>query len=528
MKKTSLMLIALSAMSIFSAAQQVNVEWGAPFDSETFISRIIGKDAKSHYAIASRKDALYFERYSSAGDMRQEVSKKIELPKYKGKEQDFEALYQLNSNFLLFTSYYDNDADQFTTTAYPVSRDGVINSAKAVEVFSVEANKKNERGDFNFVLSPDKSKLLVYHNVSLRKKNVLKSVFKVYTDKLDLLNDGAEEIALKDDDKGRNAFSNYTLTNEGAVFMLLEKVAPPDYVKQFTIWAYLQKGGSKKELPIEINNKKAYSMVFTPNESGDLLVSGFYVEKNKKGIFSYEGLAGIFYTRINISSGKIIAENTMAFDRETRALYNNEKQLEKGGMLPADFRPRQIVFDDKGGMIFVAEQYSVSYSQGQGRSTTVYSYGNIMLTSITPEGKISWVKIIRKSQVYVDTRMAIGLGGASIAASVWIPTSSDKTIFLSYLLTVKEGKIHIVYNEDARTAVLTDPNTPGFLKNVNKAIPVHYVVDGSSGNMTRATLLEAKDHDVILRPGITYEVEPGTVIIYGSKKEKDKFGIMKF
>jgi hypothetical protein len=519
------LLVAVFLLTGLSA-QKATVKWGAPLDLETTIQRFLAEENGKFFTLSGRKDDLYLERYNSI-TFKQEFSKKLEIPELEGKEQSIEAVVYLQSRFLLFTSLYDSKLNTFTVHAYSFNSEGVM-SKDSPELFSIEAQSRAEGGDVSFLISEDSTRILVTHYAYFKKEKMQVITMTVLDEKLARVTQAKEEFPRKEDGQ-YHLISNYALNNFGEIFLLHMEITPavkkvPSKTK-YTILSFGVDGKRQKDFPIDLEGKRIDRLSFAFDVNQNLLVSGFYEAKAGNGIFKYSGISGTFFMSIDKNSGEEKAKSFKDFDKDVMESYYEPKQLEKGALLPANFVFREIIQKADGGVVSVYEQYSYSYSSGNGQAVEVTFYGDLLVTNINPDGTIKWVKIIPKRQIFIQRKASVGLGVGFVSASYMFNIKSDQTIYYSYLIAITGDKISFVFNDDPANKDIQPAYDTEVLKKIKGAVPMMVTLT-EGGEISKKTLFAATDFDIIIRPRIAFQSSDTRILIYGSKGDNDKFGVM--
>jgi hypothetical protein len=103
----------------------------------------------------------------------------------------------------------------------------------------------------------------------------------------------------------------------------------------------------------------------------------------------------------------------------------------------------------------------------------------------------------------------------------------DQTIYYSYLLGIKDDKIMVVFNDDPANARIRPAHETATLRKTKGAIPMQVTIT-ESGEASKKTLFGAADTDVVIRPRISFQSSDTRILIYGSKGDPDKFGVITF
>jgi hypothetical protein len=101
-----------------------------------------------------------------------------------------------------------------------------------------------------------------------------------------------------------------------------------------------------------------------------------------------------------------------------------------------NYHLRKIVMRNDGGIIFIGEYFSVQrefyndyYAINSNYVKYFYRYSDLVLFSISHEGKIDWTKVIRKEQVSMN----------------------DDGYYSSFLIGAEKNKMLLVYNDLSRS-----------------------------------------------------------------------------
>jgi hypothetical protein len=525
MKKVFLSLLCLILISSLPA-QKASVNWGPELDLETSIYRFLAETGNNFFVLSGHKDDLYLDRYNSI-TFKQEFSKKLNVPKLEGQDQEIESIFMLNGKFVLFTSLYNSKLNNFSVHSYSLSKDGVLgNDSK--EILSLDAESRRQAGDVSFIISDDSTRILVCHTAIFRKEKVQRLTMTVIDDKMATLTTAKVDFPIVE---GEDTYllSNYSINNSGELYFLETKVTPAKkkipMIITHTIISYGVGGERKKDFPVELDGKRIDRLFFSFDVKQNLLISGFYETKTSAGIFNYYGISGSFFMSIDKESGEEKAKSFQDFDKEVLESFFSPKQMTKTPLLPNNFIPRQIIQKGDGGVVSVYEQYSYSYSSGNGQAVEVTIYGNLLITNVNPDGTIKWVKVVPKNQIFIQRKASVGLGGGFVSASYMFNLKSDQTIYYSYLLALKDDKIILVFNDNPENQQMKPAYETEPMKKIKGSIPM-IVTLTEGGEMTKKSLFAAADFDIIIRPRIAYQSSDTRILIYGSKGDKDKFGVL--
>ena len=188
-----------------------------------------------------------------------------------------------------------------------------------------------------------------------------------------------------------------------------------------------------------------------PNRT--LICAGYYSYINS------ENSEGIAYLKIFNNQDSAIY-NSVPFPEELKnTLLGKNNKREKIN----SFIPKGLIVRDDGGFLFIGEYYKVQkevytdyYTFSNSYVRYFYHYGNAMLLSIDPDGKIDWQKVLRKEQV----------------------SMSDDGYYSSITTATTDHKVALLYNDISRTRtnLIFNAIEP------NNTITNYIIVNGNSFN----------------------------------------------
>ena len=537
MKKVFIGLALL--LFVFSSQAQVSIEWGATLDSEQRMSKIIGEDSDGNVFTLMYKSKDWFIAKHKSTDLSMSFSKEIVLPEINGKDQDFAQIYLMDDKLVIIGTCYHSKEDKFYVTAYDCSLSGIMNK-KGNTLLEIDAESRSKSGMVWYKQSPDRSKFLVA-NVSYDDDNNNYVNIRVFDKNLAVVNKFTERIdANFKTDKVRVTISNFKLNNSGKMFFAMEQmyynggfvVYGSDYNNERDyLIIEIDETGKKKTIPIELKDLKVAQMAFIVDKDGNLQVGGLYYKKQTKGLLRGVWVRGAFYVKLDVNTGKKLAENSREFDKEMMLQYRKEKDLEKGKYLDNRYKLKSVYAKPDGGIFMVAEFFDVTQTEGSITTTTTYTYGDLINIDMAADGKINWTRAIGKKQIYPETSLNLGaFFGGFMYFSVGLPMTNDKTIYYSYMADVSAGDILLLYNDNPSNL---SPDLPlqkhKVLKNPKQGVPMLASFD-AKGELKKSLLKDALDgEEIYLRPQMYYySWATDTYIIYGSKGLDDKLGRMKF
>lgn len=519
---------------IVSIGQDLDIVWGENISSDNFVLKILGDDENGHYALATRKKAFFLEYYEGE-NMQRAFSTELEFPKDGRLEAELGNIFYLDGNLVLFTIVFDKPNKLINIYGYNLDEKGKISSDR-VDIASIKVERNSRSGQYGITFSRDESKILVYHSAPYKKGdlNEWRVTMKVMTNTLQVIKDAVEVFPLDNDDADIH-ISNFFVGNDAAFFMAASERTLQNYsyiTRTFTIYQYAPENAFEvQEIPVEIGGKVAQEIALTDDADGNLIGAGFYAEPSGK-LFSYDGLAGSFFIRIDRWKAQVSDFKTAPFGPAFAETILSEKKAAKGKMVPNLFIPVDVINKTDGGVILTAEYYLQTVAYSQGTRTISTTHGPIVVVSMDGTGEIDWVNSIPKKQVYSDAQLAIlfvfaDFGAASFGSGFWLSLTKDQSVYHSFLTGIKGNDLYLVYNDHPKNGDIKHYKETKTLSGFKKASLQMVVID-QAGNMTKTTLAERDKEEVVLRPGIYFQDSYDEILIYGSRKKKEKFGRILF
>lgn len=335
------------------------------------------------------------------------------------KHVDF--LTVIGDNIFVFVSEFFPKDKVIKTLYYKYNLRGDVLASD--EVLSVYPNQQEQKVDLEYELSPNKKKLLCYKNLRNRRESE-QILYYLFDDAGDLVQNGELKFRYPDD---KFSVTDLRISNEGNIFILgkLYKtdriIAAKDY--QYLAYHFDRKTEKMKEIPVNFGNKYITNLAFRIDKEENMYVAGFYSE------LGTDKIVGTVFQKIG-TDNKIILEATEEFSDEFKANFLSKGQIERGKELSNFYMHNEgkdngIVLRSDGGVLLMAERYYTTtqsyrdYYTGYWSQQTLYHYEDVILTSVSPEGKIEWHAIADKTQAGLDPAnlsyfYAIGGEGAYI------------------------------------------------------------------------------------------------------------------
>lgn len=509
MKTHFILLVCIFSTTIFSA-QTASVRLGSELikPRKTEITTLIGADQDAFYCIRSeyslfRDRPLSLEKYSKE-KLGIDYIRPFKIPEVNGRDLKFEKAFLLNGLIMIFASRYDRELDKNILYLMRINAQDGAKLDTPKEIDHIDADKKSNRGSFDFVLSNDSSKILIMHNEPYEKYDNQKFSYRLIDSEGKSLWFAAFELPYRDK---YFSLGNYKVDNDGKLFMLANitkerserERKQPTYTYDLISYDYETK--SLKETPISLREKYISDISFALVPGDKILIGGFYSNKSR------DGLAGAFYVTIDENDQHVINSAATDFSTEFMAGFMSQRRAERDKEL-YNYKIDYLVTKSDGGIYMVAEQYFinvVTVCQPRGGCTTTYyyNYNNIIVANFNADASLKWVRQIPKTQV----------------------TANDYGFYSSYSFNVKNEKLYFLYNDHPKN--YTKPKKYPRNGITKKMIAVLASID-KDGNLERNTLFTTNEEKVYTRPKISVRLSADQSLFYAIKRKKYKFGIITY
>ncbi len=294
----------------------------------------------------------------------------------------------------VFVSEHFPREDVIKSYFYKFDLSGQMLSDK--EILSVYPNEKEQKVELQYVLSPNKRRLLCYKNLE-NKKDSESLLYYMFDDEGDYVLNG--EINLKYPD---NRFRVRTLrvSNAGNVYLLGKyyRVSNVKDSDDFQYLVYRYEGGAPDgaEIPIELGDKYITDLAFRLDRDENIYIAGFYSDR------SSDLIGGTILQKIG-NDGRLLLNANESFTPEFLSSYLSSRQIDRGREL-RNFYLKDIILRSDGGVLLLAEKFYITYQSyrdmyGYWVDREMYHYEDVILTSVSGVGDIEWHAIVDKNQV---------------------------------------------------------------------------------------------------------------------------------
>ena len=537
MKKYLILFFFISSLSTaFAQGKELPyyIQWGQELKepSGTFLSKIIMSNADHFYALREKASKIpgegpskiYIEKYNK--QMKLLKSKAIDI-KYKGKKMEMEDILVVNRELYLLSSFNNIGKKKNYLFAQKIDPNRLVPEKKLTKIGEINTKNKYKEGFFNFHISKDSSKVLVYNEPPYNKKKAEQFDLRVFDNQFNEI--WSKQVVLPYKDKGF-IVEEYQVDNQGNVYLLalvfpngkqFRKKGKPNF--RYSILAYTNNGENMQEYPISLDEKFITDLTFRISNRGKIVCSGFYSDKGTTSI------RGTYFFRLNPRDGTIEDQNDKDFDFSFLTADASDRKIakymdaERSGKKKKQAELERYALDhlilrNDGGALLIAEQYFVReyvdndnffwgdpyYRNNFGNTFDYYyNYNDIIVVNIRPNGEIQWTARIPKRQ----------------------STVNDGGYFSSYAMSIVRDKIYFIYNDDARNF---DNSSGRFYEYDGRRSVIALSQLSTNGSVKTFPILSAGGANVVTRPKVCRQTGRREMVIYGENGKKFKFANLQF
>ncbi|MGB0868673.1 MAG: hypothetical protein ACPGSD_03665 [Flavobacteriales bacterium] len=522
LKKIIQIIILTGIITSVSAQEQkikTKVKIGEEFKSskKVYISKLFNSSEEGFYTLKlryRRDDEIILNKFNSE-------LKLIKENAIKFTKKEYQFTIDLKPSAQIFTSFRNNKHKIHYLFAHPFNESELsLNEPKKVMEIPFENSSVHNAGNFDYEISPDSNKILLYSNHPFKANEKEKFSFSVFDKELNLI--WNKTVTFPYSDK-LFSLQDFEIDNDGNLYILgklyNDKVVEkrngkPNY--KYIILSYKNNGNVTKEYKVELENKFIRDLTFGINNQQDFVCAGFYSEKGTTSI------KGSYYFEIDHESGKFLKENTKEFSPSFISKYKSErtkkkvKRKSKKGKAPElyEYDFDYLFMKDEGGALLIGEQYySYTYSttttDANGNTTTHwhtrYVYGDIIVINIDKSGKTIWQEKIPKKQVVA---------------------SYKATNYCSYYPIYRNNALYIVYNDNKKNLEFSEGQKLSNVTFGKNGIAAIAKLD-EQGSMTKDFLFSQKETEFFVQPIMSEQISQNDLILYGRKRKKQKFSYLK-
>ncbi len=302
----------------------------------------------------------------------------------------------IGSHILVFMSEFFPKEKVIKTFYYSYDLQG--NQLADQALLSVYPNQREQKVDLQYVLSPNKQRLLCYKNLQNRQE-AEEILYYIFDDEGDLVSNG--EIGIRYPDE-RFRVRSLRVSNAGNIYILGQffvsnRVRDPDDFR-YLIFKHELATGEGFEIPVDIGDRFISNLAFRLDREENIYLAGFYSNQAE------DQLAGTMFQKIS-SRGELVLESAQPFNAQFLRNYLSSGQIDRGRELRNfQMNPENgIILRSDGGVLLLAEKFYITYQTyrdyyGMPVDREIFHFDDVVLTSINSNGQIEWQAIVEKMQ----------------------------------------------------------------------------------------------------------------------------------
>jgi hypothetical protein len=517
-----LMLLGVHAQT---RTQRAEIQWGDVLVEKTHgnFVRMIDRTPDAMYQLmTTNKDGYHVQRTDLT--MNTVYMKPIELEMGKV-ELALEDIHIVGDKIIVFASIYDKKADEKNLFMKAYTTADMKSVSMFTKVARIGVESKRNQGAFETKVSPDGSKILIYVEDPFEKKEFDRFAVKVFSKDLEKLWEDDIEMPYSDQEF---LMEEMQVDNDGSVICVGVKYAAKQEARQlkregqvtyeYHILVYWKGQEKPVDEPLVVKDKFLQDLTLSLGKDGDVYCVGFYSEKGTWGI------RGTFFLRIDRATKTIVHQSFKEFDTDFITAYMTDKEEQKAtkkaerkgeSLEMYEYEMRDNIKREDGGAVVVAEQYYMwvetirtTNANGSVSTRTVYHYvyNDIIVVSIAPSGDIEWNAKVPKRQ----------------------HSTNDGGYYSSYAMTLKGGKIYLLFNDNGENLFLKDGDKVQQFEVTGKDALVTLATIDEDGITHREALFSPEKRDAKVCPKDCITLEDERMFLYASRKKEYRFGLITF
>jgi len=360
-------------------------------------------------------------------------------------------------------------------------------------------------GGYTFEYSNDKSKILIQYRLKPTVRNDSKNYDVIGLSVFDqnIFPIWNKEVTMPYTEKKMNNI-DYSVDSQGDAYILTtvyndnttdEKKRGEDQANYHMELLKISSTASEIVItPIAVGEKFVNSVGLFESPENYMYCAGYYTNKG-----NYDSADGIFIFKIG-KDGKFYDVKTFEIPLEIlnqyiseRAQRKNEKREEKGddpGLNNLDLK--KLVVQADGSIVLVGERFHIetrSYYDFQSkrtRTTTIYHYDDMLITKISSDGNLAWMKKLPKRQTLTTSSSHYGYSFSYTARYVLRGG-------LSYEYMGGDHKHYLIFLDNEKNKDLTIDEVPAVHVNGAGGFLTAYEINDEDGKVQKYSILDIRD-----------------------------------
>ena len=369
------------------------------------------------------------------GNMTKRSSRYLGLSKFDDsfeKEWTRQVLEQNGRNNIDFMTVMGDQIMVFISEFFP--RDGMIrtwysqydlegNDISEKVLLSESPNEKEHRVDLQYVRSINKRRLLCYKILDNdQKKEII--TYTMFNEFAEVMLSGDLNFPYADD---KMEVRKISISNNGVIYVLAKYYVnnrgrdPDDF--SFMIFRFLPGKPEPEEVRLDFGDVFITDLTFKVDKEENIYVAGFFSNKSSSQII------GTVYQKLNSITEREVTYSEK-FTEEFLSNFLSDRQIGRGAELKY-FYLDDIVLRSDGGVVLIGEKFYTTFNTFMDRmgywvDQKVHHYDEIIIVSVSNEGKQEWSSMVSKRQ------------------------SSESNLNLSYLDVITGGNVYLIYEYQPR------------------------------------------------------------------------------
>jgi len=540
--KKRILLIALSLIAFTGQilAQELEITWGESFDSNTDVQKILGVSGNKMAALTVKGKNKFIETYDVDKGYVANSSEQYIVPKLTGMETGLLNIALRDGKIMTLVYGFDKKAKSFSIHTQTLTLEGkqIGNMTEIYSSSAADEKIKDRIVDVRF--SPDQTQALMFFD----RTNADRTRFFSDVVVLDLKNGDKEPFVGKFEFEMRSGKSEsviykmyHSIDNSGNNFFISEKIElTKKVISDFTLSI---KGLDSEGAELgNVDIKDQENVLLSPTivaDKDNFIVVGYYMVNPRKRA-NVAGYGGLFTAKLNKDLSVENMKLTKFSDQFFLDLYSAkriQRMNEKGNeiLVPAPYTMDNIILHTDGTMTVLSEYYLVTVTDnGKGQKTTMTQYGNIIYYKLNAEGEILSSDVIKKMQASGTSSIGFSYMGVAdglgMGMFVSYETKDNKKKYWSYAMATDGENIYLVFNDHLKNMEDDEDDLSKALSAPSKSVP-YLVTISSDGSFKKKAMIDAQDTDTYCVPQITYPLDETQFIIWGVRRNENKFGLAK-
>ncbi|MFN8114931.1 MAG: hypothetical protein U0W65_02390 [Bacteroidia bacterium] len=424
MKKLSLVLFLNIFCSTVFFSQNVKIYYSEKNKTKFDKYNLIGSNSEYSYGLKYKNTqfmnqikSLYIEQYLNNGLILKNTAE-IEIPKIDDRKCFYEKVLMINNRLVFFVTSYSMKNNTTYTYACLLKEDGNLDGEfklidEAVDPSSLKYNVVHIKPSY------DNKKIIIYHIVGAWKDNRDNYDFKIFDDKLNLLNKQQFDVVHK---KDNITLLDVTYSPNNYLYVIAHSKDEKDNDEadlEYRLYEYDFNSNKLNSVIVNNNDKYLFNPTIKFTLDNKVVIASMFTDKKKttlQKVFSIdesymvEGVQLVIYSQSDLKREKY-EERFMKNIANVDYVYNYEL--------------KDIIIKSNTDISFIMEYYGYKIERNSGVTYSQFYFNEILISNFSNELNRNWNKFVFKKQTLMG---------------------SDKN-FGSLLTFCKNDELNIVFNE---------------------------------------------------------------------------------